>query len=319
MENTVPTTGAPDKGVVDAPTKGVVDGPDPSSKDAVDGLGKGVANIATGALGGAALMLFAPAAGAASGYKEDGAWGAFKGFGMGLGSGIVGGVAMACGGVVTGGAQIGRGIYHTPGAVQKSNAGMDFNEETREWIVYNLEKEADEVLTINEEVFLKAIADQIKGDKGEEEKNIIKPDVVVKEMEYYDILSIKSNATASQVKKAYYMKARSSHPDKHPDDPDAQSKFQKVGEAYQVLSDEKLRSNYDSHGKDGINDAPKMDSASLYAMIFGSEKFEEYIGELQLATQMGVDSSKPEESHAKFLQFKQKKRAVQCAVNLTNN
>lgn len=43
---------------------------------------------------------------------------------------------------------------------------------------------------------------------------------------------------------------------------------------------------YDQNGKDGVEEAPKMDPGALYAMIFGSEKFEPIIGELQLASQM---------------------------------
>jgi hypothetical protein len=43
---------------------------------------------------------------------------------------------------------------------------------------------------------------------------------------------------------------------------------------------------YDAGGKDGVDEAPKMDPGALYAMIFGSEKFEPIIGELQLASQM---------------------------------
>jgi hypothetical protein len=43
---------------------------------------------------------------------------------------------------------------------------------------------------------------------------------------------------------------------------------------------------YDLNGKGGVEEAPKMDSSALYAMIFGSEKFEPLVGELQLASQM---------------------------------
>lgn len=49
-----------------------------------------------------------------------------------------------------------------------------------------------------------------------------------------------------------------------------------------VLSDEKLRANYDARGKEGVEDAPKMDSSALYSILFGSEKFEPLIGELKV-------------------------------------
>lgn len=48
-----------------------------------------------------------------------------------------------------------------------------------------------------------------------------------------------------------------------------------------------IRFNYDQRGKEGVEGAPQMDSAALFAMIFGSEKFEPLVGELQLASQMG--------------------------------
>lgn len=286
-------------------------------KDVVDGLAKGVSNIATGVFGGAALMLFAPVAGATSGYKEGGATGALKGLGVGLCTGIAGGVAMAAGGVVTGSAQIGRGVVNTPKAISSSNAGMEYDEETREWIIYDLTKEAGEVLAIDDEEFLQALGPELEQYKENTTKKLLgggDSQASVKETELYDALGVPATATQSEIKKAYYVKARENHPDKHRDDPTANARFQRIGEAYQILSDEKLRANYDAQGKAGVDDAPKMDSAALFAMIFGSEKFEAIVGELMLATQMGMD--RPEESHPKFQNLKQKKRQIQCALAL---
>ena len=87
----------------------------------------------------------------------------------------------------------------------------------------------------------------------------------------------------------------------------------------QVLSDEKLRSNYDREGKSGVEGAPKIDAASMYAMIFGSEKFEPLIGELKIAKQMQNNSEeeeKPSRFEAKLSKFQQRKREVKCAVSL---
>jgi hypothetical protein len=80
------------------------------------------------------------------------------------------------------------------------------------------------------------------------------------------------------------------------------------------LSDETLRENYDKGGKEGVEGAPKVDSATLFAMIFGSEKFVPLVGELKLSTQMQVKEG--EEYNRKLEAFRQKKREVQCAINL---
>merc|ERR1719297_712639 len=66
--------------------------------------------------------------------------------------------------------------------------------------------------------------------------------------DYYSILGVAKNANQKDIKKAYYQLAKKYHPDTNKDDPHAMKKFQEVSEAYEVLSDDSKRSQYDSFG-----------------------------------------------------------------------
>lgn len=104
---------------------------------------------------------------------------------------------------------------------------------------------------------------------------------------YYDLLNIQPHATSLEVKKAYRKAAIRLHPDKNPDDPTAAAKFQEVGEAYQVLSDDNLRSKYDKYGKqESIPTEGFQDPSEFFSMIFGGEAFKDWIGELSLLQEL---------------------------------
>ncbi|XP_031092088.1 chaperone protein dnaJ GFA2, mitochondrial-like [Ipomoea triloba] len=71
--------------------------------------------------------------------------------------------------------------------------------------------------------------------------------------DYYEVLGISKNATASEIKKAYLGLAKKLHPDVNKDDPEAATKFQEVQKAYEVLKDDEQRQTYDQLGHEAYN------------------------------------------------------------------
>lgn len=66
--------------------------------------------------------------------------------------------------------------------------------------------------------------------------------------DYYEILEVSKSATAAEIKKAYRQQALKYHPDKNPGDKQAEEQFKLAAEAYEVLSDENKRAQYDRFG-----------------------------------------------------------------------
>jgi len=66
--------------------------------------------------------------------------------------------------------------------------------------------------------------------------------------DFYEILGITKSATEAEIKKAYRKKAIEFHPDKNPDNKEAEEKFKIAAEAYEVLSDPQKKAKYDQYG-----------------------------------------------------------------------
>lgn len=71
--------------------------------------------------------------------------------------------------------------------------------------------------------------------------------------DYYEVLGVQKNASEDDLKKAFRRLAMKYHPDRNPDDVDAEAKFKEAKEAYEVLCDQNKRSAYDQFGHAGVD------------------------------------------------------------------
>ncbi|KAF8885216.1 X-domain of DnaJ-containing-domain-containing protein [Infundibulicybe gibba] len=114
---------------------------------------------------------------------------------------------------------------------------------------------------------------------------------------YYDILGVPVTATTDDIKKAYRRLAIKHHPDKNPDDPNAEERFKEIAIAYQTLSDDTLRKKYNEFGpKESAPEGGYVDPEEVFGAIFGGDRFTPIIGNISLARDMKTALQEAEEA-----------------------
>ncbi|MCC5938052.1 MAG: molecular chaperone DnaJ [Lunatimonas sp.] len=104
--------------------------------------------------------------------------------------------------------------------------------------------------------------------------------------DYYEVLGIAKGANADEIKKAYRKMAIKYHPDKNPDNPEAEEKFKEAAEAYEVLSNPEKRQRYDQFGHQGVSGSSGYGGAGMnmddifsqFGDIFGGGGFDSFFG-----------------------------------------
>jgi len=122
--------------------------------------------------------------------------------------------------------------------------------------------------------------------------------------DYYEVLGVSKSATDQELKKAYRKLAIKYHPDKNPDNKEAEEKFKEAAEAYEVLSNADKRARYDRFGHQGVGGAAggggfsgqgmSMDDIfSQFGDIFGGggSPFESFFGGGRQRTRKAVGSN----------------------------
>ena len=87
-------------------------------------------------------------------------------------------------------------------------------------------------------------------------------------MGYYETLGVPKNASNSEIKKKYRELARELHPDLNQGDKSASDHFKKINDAYDVLSDEKKRKDYDDFGDNWKHAKQMRDSGYAHHQLF---------------------------------------------------
>lgn len=99
--------------------------------------------------------------------------------------------------------------------------------------------------------------------------------------DYYEVLGVSRDATEAELKSAYRRLALQYHPDRNPDDPEAENRFKEASEAYAVLADPEKRRAYDRFGFEGVGAGAGMGGAPDFGDFGGfGDLFNDLFGEI---------------------------------------
>ncbi len=96
--------------------------------------------------------------------------------------------------------------------------------------------------------------------------------------DYYEALGVSRNASEAELKKAYRRAAQKHHPDRNPDNQEAEEQFKECKEAYEVLTDSQKRAAYDQFGHAGVD--PSMGGAGGAGFGGGAAGFNDIFGDV---------------------------------------
>lgn len=95
--------------------------------------------------------------------------------------------------------------------------------------------------------------------------------------DYYEVLGVSKNASEAEIKKAFKRMAMKYHPDRNPDNAEAEEKFKEAREAYDILNDSQKRAAYDQFGHAGVDPSAGMGGGAGFG---GGASFSDIFGDV---------------------------------------
>ena len=269
-------------------------------RDVLEGSLSAVKNTLVGTLVGATTFVVFPFALAAN-------LGAMWGLPVGALLGTLTGSTVFLAGVASGVYQFWQGLVNTPTAFHALWKGKMWNAQSRKWEIYSL---------------------------GEEWQQFSSPmnnsNRRVQDLSYYEILGVEPKASSKEIKKAYYQMAKILHPDKNPGNEEAAQQFLVLHEAYQTLSDDQKRADYDKYGPSSSSSGDQsnffFNANVFFEILFGLQpEVDVYVGKLTVSTfvgqmvglhRSGVISEETWSIFREESNHQARKRQVEIATNL---
>ena len=218
---------------------------------------QGAVNAAKNFLAGATLSFASFLGGVGVGYAQSGVLGMLAGSIVGSISACV--ISLGFGVKIL--YNLLFGLIATPAALDAAIQGKMWDEQRHEWLVYSLKEESQDL-------------ERKRQSAGG-----------IRSSELYDILGVDPKASSREIKSAYRKKALLVHPDKNPDSETAEEEFLELFNAYNTLSDDQRRADYDRFGASADSTVLKapFDAQVFFAVLLDADTVEPYIGELRVS------------------------------------
>jgi hypothetical protein len=297
-------------------------------KHLADGIASGMGFVLAGAVGACGILVLSPHVAGTAGAAEAGTTGRVVGAAVGAAVGVWSAASVAAGGLASGVAQVARGLVNTPKAFSEPRRGKWWNVYEGKWIETHLKSEKewiDSLPDYDEDILGGAVLpDDIRRERESKDSKYERAlEYGVKDVELYDVLGVDPDASVEDMNRRFAHLGKNFNPNRAgADSPAARQRLQDISEAFVILTNPQTRAIYDQRGMSAVRGSavssgrPLVDPQRLYSTLYGSDKFEPYVGRLAAASEAVMDADRRKKLTLVEARKLQKRRVARIALLL---